>query len=156
TALEQGNALFDAARNAFKQGDFASALVQTDAALKQIPGDTSLHEFRGLCLFAQMRYDEAAATLHAVLAAGPGWDWPTVIGLYPDVDMYPTQLRALEAYCRTNPQSATGRFVLAYLYLTQGHVDAAEAELKQVVALKPSDTLSSKLLKQLEAIRQGQ
>ena len=155
-ALEQGNALFDAARNAFKQGDFASALGQTDAALKQIPSDTALHEFRGLCLFALGRYDEAAATLYAVLAAGPGWDWPTVIGLYPDVDVYTTQLRALEAFCRTNPQSATGRFVLAYLYLTQGHVDAAESALKQVVALRPSDTISSKLLKQLEAIRQGQ
>jgi hypothetical protein len=91
-----------------------------------------------------------------VLAAGPGWDWPTVIGLYPDIDVYTTQLRTLEAFCRTNPQSPTGRFVLAYLYLTQGHVDAAENALKQVVALKPSDTISSKLLKQLEAIRQGQ
>src|SRR5262245_25548321 len=109
-ALEQGNALFDTARIAFKQGDFASAQGHTDAALKQIPSDAALHEFRGLCLFARGRYDEAAATLHAVLAAGPGWDWPTVIGLYPNVDVYTTQLRALEAFCRTNPQSATGRF----------------------------------------------
>lgn len=155
-ALDQGNALFDAARDAFKQGDFATAQGHTDAALKQIPNDAALHEFRGLCLFARGRYDEAAATLYAVLAAGPGWDWPTVIGLYPNIDVYTTQLRALEAFCQENPKSATGRFVLAYLYLTQGNVDAAEAVLKQVVKLKPSDTISSKLLAQLEANRQGQ
>ena len=38
-----------------------------------------------LCLFALGRYDESAATLYAVLSVGPGWDWTTLIGLYPDV-----------------------------------------------------------------------
>jgi tetratricopeptide (TPR) repeat protein len=155
-ALDAGNSLFDSARNAYKAGDFASALGQVDAALKQIPNDTDLHEFRALCLFALGRYDEAAATLYAVLSVGPGWDWPTVIGLYQNVDVYTAHLRALEAYCKANPQSATGRFVLAYQYLTAGHLDAAEAMLKQVVALKPSDSISAKLLKALEANRQGQ
>jgi hypothetical protein len=101
-------------------------------------------------LFALGRYDEAATTLYAVLAVGPGWDWPTVIGLYPNVGVYTTQLRALENYCDTNPQSAAARFVLAYHYLTEGHNDAAAKILKQVVALKPDDTISTKLLKQLE------
>ena len=56
-----------------------------------------------LCLFALGRYDEAAATLYAVLSVGPGWDWATLIGLYPDVEVYTAQLRALEAYCTANP-----------------------------------------------------
>jgi hypothetical protein len=46
--------------------------------------------------------------------------------------------------------SAPGLFVLAYHYLTQGHTDAAVGVLKQVVALKPQDTLSASLVKQLE------
>ena len=56
----------------------------------------------------------------------------------------------LEDYCSANPGSASARFVLAYHYLTQGHTDAAVNTLKQVVALKPDDSLSAKLLRQLD------
>ena len=45
---------------------------------------------------------------YAVLTAGPGWNWSTLVGLYPDVDTYTNQLRALEAYVRSNPSSASG------------------------------------------------
>jgi tetratricopeptide (TPR) repeat protein len=144
-------ALFDAARAGFQQGDFAAALKQTDEALSKLPNDTTLHEFRALCLFAMGRYDEAAGTLYAVLAVGPGWDWTTLISLYPNVEVYTTQLRALEEYCKSHTDSATGRFVLAYHYLTQGHTDAAVLMLKGVVKLKPQDSLSSKLIRQLDA-----
>jgi hypothetical protein len=143
-------ALFDAARASFQQGNYADALQQTNDALAKLPNDTTLHEFRGLCLFALGRYDEAAATLYAVLSVGPGWDWTTLIGLYPGVDVYTTQLRALEGYIQSHPNSAQARFVLAYHYLTQGHNDAAVTELKQLVALRPGDTLSAKLLRQLD------
>jgi hypothetical protein len=81
-----------------------------------------------------------------VLSAGPGWDWTTLIGLYPDVDVYTAQLRALETYCTANARSASARFVLAYHYLSQGHHEAAVRVLKQVVELHPSDTLSAKLI----------
>ena len=53
-------------------------LQKTDEALAKLPNDTTLHEFRGLCLFALGRYDEAAATVYAVLSVGPGWDWTTL------------------------------------------------------------------------------
>ena len=150
TVADPAMATFDAARASFKQGDYDQALQQTDDALAKLPNDTALHEFRALCLFALGRYDEAAATLYAVLSVGPGWDWTTLIGLYPDVDVYTAQLRALEAYCNANPTRPPPRFVLAYHYLTQGHTEAAVDVLKQVVALKPSDTLSAKLLRQLD------
>ena len=154
TVVDPAMATFDAARGAFKQGDYAQALTQTDAALKTLPSDTALHEFRALCLFALSRYDEAAATLYAVLAVGPGWDWATLIGLYPDVDAYTAQLRALEAFCDANTNAAPPRFVLGYHYLTEGHVDAAATVFKQVVALMPSDTLSAKLARQLEPAKE--
>ena len=63
-----------------------------------MPNDTVLHEFRGLVLFALGRYKEAAAADYAVLSAGPGWDWTTLSGLYPNVEVYTEQLRALEQY----------------------------------------------------------
>jgi hypothetical protein len=143
-------ATFDAAREAFKLGNYQQALTQADDALKALPGDTALHEFRALGLFALGRYNDAAATLYSVLAVGPGWDWATLIGLYPDVDVYTTQLRALEAYCDAHTDAAAARFVLGYHYLTQGHVEPAATVFKQVVALMPSDTLSAKLSRQLE------
>ena len=66
--------------------------------------------------------------------------------MYPDVDTYTGQLRALEAYVRANPGSAHARFVLAYQYLGQGHVENAVTELKETVKLQPADTLSAQLM----------
>ncbi|WP_165248971.1 tetratricopeptide repeat protein [Paludisphaera soli] len=145
----QGVSSFDAARASFLAGNYDQALQQADAALKQTPNDTALHEFRALCLFALGRYDEAAGVLYAVLSVGPGWDWATMIGLYPDAATYTAQLRALEAAEQADPQSASDRFVLAYHYLTQGHNEAAVTVLKRLVALKPDDALSAKLLAKL-------
>jgi hypothetical protein len=51
---------------------------------------------------------------------------------------------------RANPSSAAARFVLAYHYITQGHGDAAAKQLKEVVVLQPSDTLSAQLLSKLQ------
>jgi hypothetical protein len=141
---------FAAARDAFKQGNYDQALAQTDAALTKLPNDTDIHEFRALCLFALGRYDDAAASLYAVLSVGPGWDWTTLIGLYSDVSVYTAQLRALESYCNAHPDSAPAFFTLAYQYLSQGHIDTAVNVLRHVVTLKPSDTLSAKLVRQLD------
>ena len=127
------------------------ALQQADAALAQNPNDASLHEFRALCLFALGRYDDAAVPLYAILAIGPGWDWSTLIGLYPNAETYTSQLRRLEAYATANPQSSTSRFVLAYHYLTEGFNDAAAVVLRQVVALKPTDAVATKILQDMGA-----
>jgi tetratricopeptide (TPR) repeat protein len=148
--IDQVASTFESARSAFKTGDYTQALELADQAIRQTPNEAALHEFRALVLFALGRYDEAAAALYAVLAVGPGWDWPTLIGLYADVSVYTGQLRALESYVNNNPQSASARLVLAYHYLTQGNTDAGLRQLKQVVALQPKDTLSARLIQQIE------
>lgn len=150
TVTDPAMAAFDAGREAFKQGNYDQALKLAGDALSTVSSDTALHEFRGLCLFALGRYDDAAASIYAVLSVGPGWDWTTLISLYADPAVYTNQLRALENYCNTNPDSAAARFVLAYHYLTEGHTDAAVDMYRQVVKLMPSDTLSAKLLRQLD------
>ncbi|HEX3727049.1 MAG TPA: tetratricopeptide repeat protein [Pirellulales bacterium] len=146
SASDQANGYFEAARSAFSQGDYQTALAQIDQAISTLPGDPALHEFRGLVLFATKQYQQAAATIYAVLSSGPGWDWTTLSSLYPNVDVYTTQLRALEDYCRANPDSSDARFLLAYEYMTCGETDAAATELKQVVKLNPKDQLSAQLL----------
>jgi tetratricopeptide (TPR) repeat protein len=140
---------FDNARAAFKNGDYDAALAGVDRALQLIPDDGVLHEFRALVLFAQGNYQEAAATIHSVLAGGPGWDWDTLRSLYPDVATYTVQLRALEAYARNNPAAADARFLLAYHYLSCGYADAGLDQLKRVVALQPDDTVAQELIKSM-------
>jgi Tetratricopeptide repeat len=146
----QANSTFDNARQAFQNGDYTTALNLTDQSIKSMPNDAALHEFRALCLFALKRYDEAAGVLYAVLEAGPGWDWTTLISLYGNPDAYTQQLRALESFCSQNPQSAAPRFVLGYHYLTQGHADAALRQFKLVQQLQPKDQLTAQLVRQLE------
>jgi tetratricopeptide (TPR) repeat protein len=140
---------FEAARAAFKSGDYQQALALTDQALTSLPNDATLHEFRALVLFALGQYEQAAAPLYAVLSNGPGWDWTTLVSLYPSVDVYTNQIRALEDYTRQHPESASAHFVLAYHYLTMGHTDAAIGQLQRVIALQPNDKLSAQLLRQL-------
>ena len=136
---------FDQARAAFGQGDYPQAIELTDLAIKSMPGDATLHEFSALCLFALGKYGQAAATLNAVLAVGPGWDWTTLDSLYPDVGVYTAQLRKLEDYVTANPAASDARFVLAYHYLTMNHLDAAARQLEHVVRSVPNDTVARQL-----------
>jgi len=140
----------DNARAAFKKGDYAGAQQLTEKALKLVPSDATLHEFRALTLFAQKKYQEAAAAIYAVLVTGPGWDWDTLKALYPDVATYTTQLRALEEYVKQNPNKSDARFLLAYHYLAMGYPDSAIKQLTEVVKLQPKDQLSAELLKSLQ------
>ncbi len=148
---EQDDSTFLAARDAFKAGDFARALSLTDLALQPYPYDPVLHEFRALCLFALERYDETAAVLYAVLTAGPGWDWATMLGLYSDVDTYTHQLRALEAAIKGNTAVASKRFVLAYHYMVQDYLEQARQQFEHVVKLEPKDELAAQFTRVLTA-----
>lgn len=141
---------FDAARAAFKQGDYAKAEKLVDKAIQALPSDATLSEFRALVLFAEKKYQAAAATIHSVLAAGPGWDWDTVVSLYPDVDTYTKQLRALEAYQKDHPKDAAASFLLAYQYLMTGYNDSAVTQLENVVKNQPNDDLAAQMLKSLK------
>ena len=150
-AVDTAQDALTAARESFRAGDYARTLTLADQALAQTPNDPILHEFRALVLFALKRYKEAAATAYAVLTAGPGWNWATMVGLYPDVDTYNNQLRDLEASVQRDPNSAPGRFLLAYHYLVQGHKDAAANEFQNVVKLEPKDQLSARFAAALGA-----
>ena len=140
-------AMFDKARASFFDEKFEEALQQTDQTLVKAPQDAAVNEFRSLCLFALGRYREAAANIHAVLAAGPGWNWTTMISLYDNPAAYTSQLRKLERYVKDDPKSADSRFLLAYHYITCNHKTDAVALLKQVVELQPNDKLSADLVK---------
>ncbi len=73
TTTDQATAVFDQAREAFRTNDYPTALARDEQALGQMPNDATLHEFLSLDLFAQGKYEPAAAPLYAVLSVGPGW-----------------------------------------------------------------------------------
>jgi tetratricopeptide (TPR) repeat protein len=137
---------FDQARAAFLAGDYEKALKLTDEAVAKMPHDAVLHEFRSLVLFALKRYPESAAAIHAVLAVGPGWDAKTLSSLYPDIDVYTKQLRALEAAGTKTPSVADIRFLLGYHYLTCGYPENALDEFRVVTKLYPKDTVAASLI----------
>ncbi|MFO0950002.1 MAG: tetratricopeptide repeat protein [Isosphaeraceae bacterium] len=151
---ETAEGIFGDARNSFIAGDYNRALAQVDQALRKTSNVPVMHEFRALTLFALKRYDEAAAVAYAVLSAGPGWNWSTLVGLYPDVETYTNQLRALEAQARTRTDSAPVQFLLAYHYMVQGHSEEAAAEFQTVAELQPKDALSSSFAKALSMKQQ--
>jgi tetratricopeptide (TPR) repeat protein len=146
TAADQAMQLLETGRDAFLKGDYPTAKARVEQALAKLPNDAVLHEFRSLVLFAIGQYKESAATIYAVLAVGPGWDWTTMIGFYADTDAYTQQLRALEQYRDDHRNASDANFLLAYHYLTCGYSDQAAAELKEVVRLNPADQLSAQLL----------
>ena len=145
-ANNEANAAVDEALAKFKTGDYSGALAGFDQAVKVSPKDSVIHEVRALALFALGRYPEAAATLNAVLVAAPGMDWTTISNVYGSVDAYTAHLRKLEDFCRANPDSASGHFVLAYHYLVGGHADTAAEALKVVVSKQPGDLVARRLL----------
>ena len=155
TIVDSTEQVFSAARDSFKAGDYQRAVDLSDQVLTQTPNAAVVHEFRGLSLFALKRYDEASAVAYAVLSAGPGWNWSTLVGLYPDVDTYTNQIRALEGFVRSNPGSASGQFLLAYHYLVQGHEDAAAAQFEKVTRLEPKDQLSASFVKALKKVSEA-
>ena len=137
---------FADARIAFYQSDYPKALSLLDTTLKTMPNDSVVHEFRGLVLFAMQKYPESAAAVYSVLSAGPGWDWTTLSSLYPSVDTYTQQLRALELFAKNNPKSPDAAFLLGYHYLTAGHAESANKQFKLTQTLLPNDRLAPQLV----------
>jgi len=146
TAADQ---VLNNAITAFQQNDYNAALDITNKGLTQYPDDAVLHEFRSLVLFAKQDYQQSAATIHSVLAVGPGWDWTTLSRMYSSVPVYTEHLRALEAFSKANPKDAASHFLLAYHYMTCGYPDTAATHLQQVVQLMPSDRVAADTLKMI-------
>ena len=148
TAMD-AKGLFEKARELFKAEKFAEAQAEVEKAIQLLPSDAALHEFRSLTLFAQAKYKDAAAGLYAVLAAGPGWNWDTMRGMYQDPAEYTRELRVLEDFSKANPDAGYAHFLRAYHYLVLADKDAAVEQFKEVVRMQPEDKLSSELLKAL-------
>jgi tetratricopeptide (TPR) repeat protein len=133
---------------AFAQGEFRDATHLAAHAAVDDPRSQKVHLLLSLGLFATGEYRGAAIEAHAVASLGKVPDWPTVYGLYNNVDTYTTHLRALEKYVRDKPSSAEARFLLGFQYMMAGHTDAARDEFLKALKLAPKDRLAARLLKE--------
>jgi tetratricopeptide (TPR) repeat protein len=145
TSAEKSSAALERSRASFRQADYLAALKEVDEAISYEPGDSALHEYRALTLFALGRYGDAAGVLNPVLASGPGWDWDTMIDLYDSPERYTEQFRKLEDYVVRQPDSAGGHFLLGYHYLVGTHLEEAYAMFDRASELQPADTVSRQL-----------
>ena len=145
-AQAQAAQYLDAARSAFIARRLPDGDDPSEPGHRQASQRRPAARVPRLVLFATRQYKPAAAAIYAVLSVGPGWDWSTLISLYPNPDVYTAQLRALEQYRNEHLTSPEVRFLLAYHYMSCGSNDAAAAELKEVVRLNPKDQLSAQLL----------
>lgn len=144
TAEAKSSDALEASRDAFKVGDYTTALSKADEAISYVPGDTTLHEYRALCFFALGKYSDAAGVLNPVLASGPGWSWDTMIGFYDGSSAYNDQLKRLEDYARSAGK-ADGHFLLGYHYLVCGHMERSYEQFAKASEMEPADTISRQL-----------
>lgn len=140
----------DAARAAFRQQDYRRSLDLVEGAIRLLPDDPVMHEFRALALFAMREYDAAATVIYSVLGAGPGSDWSSMSTLYDNQEIYLAQLRDLSQYIAGVPDRPGPRFLLAYHLLVVGHPEAAYSQLVAVQRMRPDDRVTSEILRALQ------
>jgi hypothetical protein len=143
---EQAVRRFDEARELFRRGDYARANTLVDDAIRLLPNDPTLHQFRALVLFARGQYEDAAAAIYSVLAVDSGWTRDTLSQLYDDPQRYEEQFRDLQRYAAANPTAIDARFLLAYHYLMLGELEKAAKNLEVVRIAKPDDRVTLNLL----------
>lgn len=134
------------AEEAFRAGNYQDAVRLASHAAIDNPRDPNVHLLLSLSMFAMGNYRGAAMEAHGIVAMGQNVDWPSLIGFYSDVGPYTQQLRALEAAAEKNPSSADDKFLLGFLYLTQGNRDAAQIPLLGALTIVPQDRIAADLL----------
>jgi len=142
---EKSESIIAESQTAFKAQNYLVALELADKAIAETPGDGALHEYRALVLFALGKYGDAAGVLNPVLASGPGWDWSTMVALYPSQQVYTDQLQRLEDYTEKSPDAADTHFLLGYHYMVCGHLDLATPQFELATKLMPKDSVSRQL-----------
>ena len=143
---EQAIRRFDDARKVFRRGEYGRANDLIDEAIERLPNDPTLHQFRGLVLFARQRYQDAASVIYSVLAVSPGWDGATLVKLYDTPQRYLAQVSQLEQFTLDHPEAIEAQFLLAYHDVIKGDLVGTERMLERVRAARPNDPVVQNFL----------
>jgi hypothetical protein len=149
-ALASGESdFYGQALDAFHRGDYQVALRLASHAAVDNPRDANVHLLLSLSMVALHNYNGAAMEAHAVAAMGAKVDWPALIGFYNNnVDAFAGQIRDLEDFAVKNQKSIPAHFLVGFLYLSEGHKDAAQHQLLLALEAAPQDRIAADLLTQ--------
>jgi tetratricopeptide (TPR) repeat protein len=136
------------ALDAFRQGDFRTAMRLAGHAAVDNPREPKIHVLMFLALASLHDYRGAAMEAHQLAAMGHVPDWATVYNFYGNVQPYTDQLRALEKYVHDHPSAGEARFALGFEYLTTGHKNDAQEEFLAALKATPQDRIAGQLLTQ--------
>ncbi|MES1213701.1 MAG: tetratricopeptide repeat protein [Singulisphaera sp.] len=140
----------DRGEAAFKTGNYAEAVYDWKHALVDDPQNGTLGMLYAQALFAYGQYDEAAGATQVAMSLLPADHWGVVVknykDLYPNVQNYTDQLRALEGARNTKPEDPGLRFLLGFHYSYLGYPTQAIRELNKAVELQPQDEMAKQLL----------
>jgi len=148
TKLGLARSLVPRAKQAFAAQDYDRTISTLTEVLKLVPEDADAYQFRSLAYFSKGDFENAAADAYDSFRFGNAWTWDTLQSIYPEgkTSLYTPQLRKLEAVNRSDEQSMSSHFLLAYHYIVLGHLPNAESELKAVLAINAQEELSQQLL----------
>jgi hypothetical protein len=135
--------------DAFKAGNYSDAVYNWRHALVDTPQNGVLAMMLGQALFAVGSYNEAAGVTQMGMLLLPPDQWGVVVKnyreLYPNIQNYTDQLRALERARKEKPDDPALRFLLGFHYLYLGYPSQATRELDKVIQLEPKDEFAQKL-----------
>ena len=143
---------------AFQAGRYQEAVQKWQHALVDNPNNGGLMLLLSQAMFASGQYSPAAGAVQLGMQALPQDQWGTVVknytDLYPNIQNYTDQLRALENARTSSPSDPGLRFLLGYHYGYLGYPTQAVKELDKALTLAPKD-IGTQVLRNVFAAQAG-
>lgn len=140
----------DVAKAFFKTHQYADAEVRLNEVVTLVPDDTNAWQFRSLVLFAQGKYDAAAADAYDGIKLGNTWTASVLDTIYPSADRYHNQLNQLIASTESQPSMAK-HFLLGYHYLVLNQLEKGRLQFALVLEITPEEPVATQLIAAIDA-----
>jgi len=146
----------DRGETAFKAGNYTQAVSDWKHALVDDPQNGTLGMMLAQAMFASGSYAEAAGATQMAMSLLPQEQWGVVVrnytDLYPNVQSYTDQLRALEKARNGKTTDPALRFLLGFHYNYLGYPTQAARELAKAIELAPQDEMSRQMLNMIKGV----
>jgi len=138
-----------AGEQAFGAARYQEAIRDWQHALVDDPNNGGVVLLIAQALFAVGKYQDAAGAVQMAMQMLPENEWGVVAKnytqLYPNIQLYTDQLKALEKARDEKPDDPALRFLLGYHFGYLGYPKQAARELDKALDLQPKDLGSQKL-----------
>ena len=133
----------------FKDRNYKAAIKSWRHALVDDPQNGVLVLMLAQAFFADGQFNDAAGAVQQGLAMLPEDQWNVVVANYKELygrsGDYATQLKALEAAAKAEPENPANLFLLGYHYGFLGYKEQAVKKLDQLIKAAPEDELAKRL-----------